>query len=135
MLRWLTAGESHGPSLVAILEGLPAHVQVTTADIQDALARRRLGYGRGARMKFELDEVTLEFTDEAIRAVAVKALERGTGARGARAILEEVLLHVMYDVPSRDDVSKVVVTEEVVNDDVAPTLIPREAEGRKKKSA
>jgi chorismate synthase len=59
MLRWLTAGESHGPSLVAILEGLPAHVQVTSADIADALARRRLGYGRGARMKFEQDEVTL----------------------------------------------------------------------------
>jgi ATP-dependent Clp protease ATP-binding subunit ClpX len=84
---------------------------------------------------FELDDVQLEFTDEAIRAVAARALERGTGARGARAILEEVLLHVMYDVPSRDDVSKVVVTEEVVNDDVAPTLIPRESEAKKKKSA
>ena len=59
MLRWLTAGESHGPSLVAILEGLPAHVAVTTDDIADALARRRLGYGRGARMKFEQDEVTI----------------------------------------------------------------------------
>ncbi|WP_232676029.1 chorismate synthase [Nocardioides sp. R-C-SC26] len=59
MLRWLTAGESHGPSLVAILEGLPAHVEVTTADISDSLARRRLGYGRGARMKFEQDEVTI----------------------------------------------------------------------------
>src|SRR5689334_15739233 len=58
MLRWLTAGESHGPALVAILEGLPAHVRVTTADVVDALARRRLGYGRGARMKFEQDEVT-----------------------------------------------------------------------------
>jgi chorismate synthase len=59
MLRWLTAGESHGPSLVAILEGLPSHVSVTSADVVDALARRRLGYGRGARMKFEQDEVTL----------------------------------------------------------------------------
>ena len=59
MLRWLTAGESHGPSLVAILEGLPAHVEVTTADINDSLARRRLGYGRGARMKFEQDQVTI----------------------------------------------------------------------------
>ncbi|MGN6129508.1 MAG: chorismate synthase, partial [Nocardioidaceae bacterium] len=57
MLRWLTAGESHGPALVAVLEGLPAHVEVTTADVADALARRRLGYGRGARMKFEADEV------------------------------------------------------------------------------
>ena len=59
MLRWLTAGESHGPALVAILEGLPAHVQVTSTDIADALARRRLGFGRGARMKFEADKVTV----------------------------------------------------------------------------
>jgi chorismate synthase len=59
MLRWLTAGESHGPALVAILEGLPAHVAVTTDDIAEALARRRLGKGRGARMKFEQDDVTL----------------------------------------------------------------------------
>ncbi|MFF3111392.1 chorismate synthase [Kitasatospora sp. NPDC057904] len=57
-LRWLTAGESHGPALVATLEGLPAGVPVTTAVVADALARRRLGYGRGARMKFERDEVT-----------------------------------------------------------------------------
>jgi chorismate synthase len=59
VLRWLTAGESHGPALLAILEGMPAHVQVTTADIADALARRRLGVGRGARMKFEADAVTI----------------------------------------------------------------------------
>src|SRR5918995_3831159 len=57
MLRWLTAGESHGPLLVAILEGLPAHVSITTDDVREALARRRLGHGRGARMKFEQDDV------------------------------------------------------------------------------
>ena len=57
MLRWLTAGESHGPLLVAILEGLPAHVSITTDDLREALARRRLGHGRGARMKFEQDDV------------------------------------------------------------------------------
>ncbi|WUH94712.1 chorismate synthase [Streptomyces sp. NBC_00433] len=57
-LRWLTAGESHGPALVATLEGLPSGVPVTTEMVGDALARRRLGYGRGARMKFERDEVT-----------------------------------------------------------------------------
>ncbi|KGA14018.1 hypothetical protein GM51_18240, partial [freshwater metagenome] len=56
MLRWLTAGESHGPALSAILEGLPAGVEVGTKDISAALARRRLGFGRGARMKFEQDE-------------------------------------------------------------------------------
>jgi len=59
MLRWLTSGESHGPALVGILEGLPAGVEVRTEDVQAALARRRLGYGRGARMKFEQDEVRL----------------------------------------------------------------------------
>ncbi len=57
-LRWLTAGESHGPALVATLEGLPSGVPVTTELVADALARRRLGYGRGARMSFERDEVT-----------------------------------------------------------------------------
>jgi len=57
MLRWLTAGESHGPALVAVLEGLPAGVRTTTAEVADALARRRAGYGRGARMAFERDEV------------------------------------------------------------------------------
>ncbi|WP_327257582.1 chorismate synthase [Streptomyces sp. NBC_01244] len=57
-LRWLTAGESHGPALVATLEGLPAGVPVTTALVAEHLARRRLGYGRGARMKFEQDEIT-----------------------------------------------------------------------------
>ncbi|HEV7935421.1 MAG TPA: chorismate synthase [Actinomadura sp.] len=59
MLRWLTAGESHGPALVTILEGLPAGVRVTSADIAEALRRRRLGYGRGARMKFEQDQITV----------------------------------------------------------------------------
>ncbi|GAB1822430.1 chorismate synthase [Herbidospora sp. RD11066] len=59
MLRWLTAGESHGPELIAILEGLPAGVGITTPELEEALRRRRLGYGRGARMKFEQDELTI----------------------------------------------------------------------------
>ena len=59
MLRWLTAGESHGRALVAICEGLPAGVEISTADVAAALARRRAGYGRGARMKFEQDEVEI----------------------------------------------------------------------------
>ncbi len=59
MLRWITAGESHGPELIGVIEGLPAGVPVLVEDIQEALAQRRLGYGRGARMKFEQDQVTL----------------------------------------------------------------------------
>jgi chorismate synthase len=60
MLRWLTAGESHGPALVAIVEGMPAGVEITTADIDAHLARRRLGVGRGARQSFEADKVTIQ---------------------------------------------------------------------------
>src|ERR687884_669637 len=59
MLRRLTAGESHGPALVAVIDGVPAGVEVTTSDIARELTRRRLGYGRGARMSFEQDEVEL----------------------------------------------------------------------------
>ncbi|MFC2618734.1 MAG: chorismate synthase, partial [Bifidobacterium dentium] len=59
MLRWQTAGESHGEALVAMIEGLPAGIHITTEDIVGALARRRLGYGRGARMKFEQDKVRM----------------------------------------------------------------------------
>ena len=59
MLRWLTAGESHGPALVALLEGVPAGVRVTSAEITHELARRRLGYGRGARMSFEQDQIEI----------------------------------------------------------------------------
>jgi ATP-dependent Clp protease ATP-binding subunit ClpX len=73
---------------------------------------------------FELDHVELELTDDALEAIAEQALLRGTGARGLRAILEEVLLEVMYDLPSRTDVSKCVVDRSVVLDKVHPTLVP-----------
>jgi ATP-dependent Clp protease ATP-binding subunit ClpX len=76
---------------------------------------------------FEFEDVELEFADEALGAVADQALLRGTGARGLRAILEEVLLSVMYDLPSRTDVEKVVITGEVVLEKVNPTLVPRSA--------
>jgi ATP-dependent Clp protease ATP-binding subunit ClpX len=70
--------------------------------------------------------VELEFTDDAVQAVAEQAILRGTGARALRAILEEVLQSVMFEVPSRDDVARVVITREVVLENVNPTLVPRE---------
>jgi ATP-dependent Clp protease ATP-binding subunit ClpX len=96
-----------------------ALVQVLTAP-KNALVKQ---YQR----LFELDGVELEFAPEALEEIADQALKRGTGARGLRAILEEVLLNVMYDVPSRKDVARVVITQEVVRDNVNPTLVPREA--------
>src|SRR6202045_4428958 len=74
---------------------------------------------------FEMDGVELEFTQDSLEAIADQAILRGTGARGLRAIMEEVLLPVMYDIPSRDDVAKVVVTKETVQDNVLPTIVPR----------
>jgi len=76
---------------------------------------------------FAIDGVELEFTAGAVEAVAEQALLRGTGARGLRAIMEEVLQQVMFDVPSRDDVERVVITREVVLDNVNPTIVPRAA--------
>lgn len=77
----------------------------------------------------EMDGVELEFTDEALEAIADQALHRGTGARGLRAIMEEVLGPVMYDIPSREDVGKVVVTGETVRDNVLPTIVPASEKG------
>ncbi|MCL5886517.1 MAG: ATP-dependent Clp protease ATP-binding subunit ClpX [Actinobacteria bacterium] len=77
---------------------------------------------------FLLDDVELEFTQDAIEAIADQALLRGTGARGLRAILEEVLLDLMYDLPSREDVKKCVIDASVVKERVNPTLVPRTSE-------
>ena len=74
---------------------------------------------------FDFDGVELEFTDDALVAVAEQSMLRGTGARGLRAILEEVLLNVMYDLPGREDVGKCVINREVVLEKVNPTLVPR----------
>ncbi|MEO6206144.1 MAG: AAA family ATPase, partial [Mycobacteriales bacterium] len=76
---------------------------------------------------FELDGVELEFTDDALVAVAEQAIKRGIGARGLRAIMEEVLLSVMYEIPSRGDVAKCVINREVVLEHALPALVPRDA--------
>ena len=81
---------------------------------------------------FDLDEVELEFSNEALEVVADLAIKRGTGARGLRAIMEETLLAVMYEVPSRKDIEKVVITPAVVRKEEVPTYIPRTASGPKR---
>jgi ATP-dependent Clp protease ATP-binding subunit ClpX len=78
------------------------------------------------RKFFEFEDVELEFSDDALVAVAEQALLRGTGARGLRAILEEVLLNIMYDLPSRSDIGKCVIDGKVVLEKVNPTLVPRD---------
>jgi ATP-dependent Clp protease ATP-binding subunit ClpX len=114
---------------------LPVITTVTNLD-RDALVSILTG-PKNALVKqyqkmFEIDGVELEFTEDALGAVADQAILRGTGARGLRAIMEEVLLPVMFDVPSRDDVARVVVNRSVVLENVNPTLVPREAPVRKR---
>ena len=77
---------------------------------------------------FELDNTQIEFTEEALNKVADLAIERATGARGLRAIMEEIMLDIMYDVPSRDDVEKVIVDESVVEQKSHPRLVLKVSE-------
>jgi ATP-dependent Clp protease ATP-binding subunit ClpX len=115
---------------------LPVFTSVSKLDrdaLMQVLTEPRNALVKQYQKLFELDGVELEFSDEALGEIADQALKRGTGARGLRAILEEVLLNVMYDVPSRTDVARVVVTEETVRDNVLPTLVPREVETPKRR--
>ena len=107
---------------------LPVITTVSPLD-RDSLVRiltePRNALVRQYQRMFQIDGVELEFTEDALGAVADQALLRGTGARGLRAIMEEVLQQVMFDVPSRDDVERVVISREAVLDNVNPTIIPR----------
>jgi ATP-dependent Clp protease ATP-binding subunit ClpX len=114
---------------------LPVFTSVTQLDREaliEVLTEPKNALIRQYQRLFELDGVELEFEDEALSAIADQALLRGTGARGLRAILEEVLLNVMYDVPSRTDIATVRITREVVEDNVNPTLVPRKAARRER---
>lgn len=109
---------------------LPVIASVSPLD-RDALVRI-LTEPKNALVKqykrmFEIDGVELEFDEPAVGAIAEQALLRGTGARGLRAIMEEVLQQVMFDVPSRDDVERVLITRDVVLDNVNPTVVPRKS--------
>jgi len=123
------------PEFIGRLPLIASVTKLDQAALVQILTEPRNALIKQYQKLFDLDGVELEFTTDAIEAVADKAMERGTGARGLRAIIEEVLLHVMYDVPSRGDVAKVIVTREVVHGEAAPTLVPRESETKKKKSA
>ncbi|WP_224391868.1 ATP-dependent Clp protease ATP-binding subunit ClpX [Pseudonocardia sp. ICBG1293] len=115
---------------------LPIVASVTSLD-KDALVKiltePRNALVKQYRKLFEMDGVELDFAEDALDAVADQAILRGTGARGLRAIMEEVLLPVMYDIPSRDDVAKVVVTAQTVKDNVNPTIVPRQPQRRERR--
>lgn len=111
-------------------------VITTVSPLDRAALVRILTEPRNALLKqyqrmFEIDGVELEFEQEAVEAIADQALLRGTGARGLRAIMEEVLQQVMFEVPSRDDVARVVISRDVVQKNVNPTLVPRDTSDKR----
>ena len=115
---------------------LPVLTHVNNLDedaLVDILTKPKNALVRQYMKFFEFDGVELEFTDDAMRAIAEQAIQRGTGARGLRAIMEEVLLNVMYELPSREDVTRCLVDRDVVLTGVNPTLIPREQHAAKKR--
>src|SRR2546426_1651777 len=115
---------------------LPVITSVNNLDEQalvDILTKPKNALVRQYQRFFEFDGVELEFTDESLQAIAEQAILRGTGARGLRAIMEEVLLNVMYELPSREDVTKCLVDKDVVLTGMNPTLVPREAPKRERK--
>jgi len=120
---------------------LPVITHVHNLDKQaliDILTKPKNALVKQYKKFFEFDGVELEFHDESLEAISEQCLLRGTGARGLRAIMEEVLLNVMYDLPSRKDIHKCVIDRTVVLDGVNPTLVPREAKPervRKERSA
>ncbi|MDR2379920.1 MAG: ATP-dependent Clp protease ATP-binding subunit ClpX [Bifidobacteriaceae bacterium] len=101
---------------------------LSQASLQRILTEPRNALVKQYRKMFELDDVDLQFTDDAIEAIADQAMLRGTGARGLRAIMEEILQPVMFDVPSREDIVQVVIDRAAVLENVNPTLVPRGAE-------
>ena len=108
---------------------LPVITSVDNLDedaLVDILTKPKNALVRQYMKFFEYDGVELEFTDDAMAAIAEQAIQRGTGARGLRAIMEEVLLNVMYELPSREDVTKCLVDRDVVLTGVNPTLVPRD---------
>ncbi len=116
------------PEFVGRLPILTSTTAVDREGLVEILTEPKNALVKQYQRLFELDNVELEFSPEALDAIADQAITRGTGARGLRAIMEEVLLTVMYELPSRQDVARVVITDEVVEQhgEVPPTLVPRE---------
>nr|WP_179423844.1 ATP-dependent Clp protease ATP-binding subunit ClpX [Pedococcus badiiscoriae] len=119
------------PEFIGRLPVITTVSPLDQASLVTILSQPRNALVKQYKKMFEIDNVELEFTDDALEAIADQALKRGTGARGLRAIMEEVLLPVMFDVPSDEGISRVVVSREVVLDNVLPTIVRRDEEPKR----
>ena len=123
------------PEFIGRLPVLATVSNLDRAALMSILTEPKNALVKRYQRMFEFDNVSLTFETEALEAIADLALLRGTGARGLRSIMEEVLQPVMFDVPSREDIAEVVVTKDVVESNVAPTLVPKSRNRTNKKSA
>jgi len=123
------------PEFIGRLPVLATVSNLDRAALMSILTEPKNALVKQYQRMFEFDNVSLTFETEALEAIADLALLRGTGARGLRSIMEEVLQPVMFDVPSREDIAEVVVTKDVVESNVAPTLVPKSRNRTNKKSA
>ncbi|UVI37677.1 ATP-dependent Clp protease ATP-binding subunit ClpX [Brevibacterium spongiae] len=123
------------PEFIGRLPVLATVSNLDRAALMSILTEPKNALVKQYQRMFEFDNVSLTFETEALESIADLALLRGTGARGLRSIMEEVLQPVMFDVPSREDIAEVVVTKDVVDSNVAPTLVPKPRNRTNKKSA
>jgi len=122
------------PEFVGRLPVMGTVSKLTEESLKEILVEPKNALAKQYQKFFEMEEVKLKFTDKALQSIASQAIERGTGARGLRAILEEILLDVMYEVPGRDDVTECIIDEKVVLEGKAPSLISKKKIGQRKAS-
>lgn len=125
--------QSYGliPEFIGRLPIITVLDKLTEEDLVRILSEPKNALIKQYKQLLALDDVDLEFTDEALQAIAKKAIERKTGARGLRAIIEESMIDIMYDIPSHDQAAKVIVTEDVINQEAQPEIL--DAEGKRVK--
>ena len=122
------------PEFVGRLPVMGTVSKLDEVSLKEILVTPKNALAKQYQKFFEMEEVKLSFTDEALSAISAKAIQRGTGARGLRAILEEILLDVMYEVPGRDDIVECVIDENVISGKGTPTLVSKKKLGQRKAS-
>lgn len=116
------------PEFIGRLPIIASLDELNEEDLERILTEPKNALIKQYKQLLAMDNVQLEFTDDSLRAIAQKAIDRKTGARGLRSIIEESMLEVMYDIPSREDVSKVIITEDVVKDHASPELYDQDGQ-------
>jgi ATP-dependent Clp protease ATP-binding subunit ClpX len=119
------------PELVGRLPVVAALQELDHGDLVRILTEPKNAITKQYQKFFDMEDVRLEFTDDALDEVARQAIKRDTGARGLRAILEDVMLDIMYDLPSQDDIENVVITKDVIEKRTEPVIQAREGKKRK----